>query len=74
MELKTESGVSITILEEGSSKVLIFSKAVRAIGLNKKEISKISSLLTLKPNASKAPINIEPLKSKISKKATSGGH
>lgn len=51
MELKTESGVSITIIEDGSSKVLIFDKSVRAVGLSKEETSKISALLSSKSNA-----------------------
>lgn len=51
MELKTESGVSITIIEDGPSRVLIFDKSVRAVGLNKEETSKISALLSPKPNA-----------------------
>jgi hypothetical protein len=50
MELKTDSGVSITIIEAGSSKVLIFDKSVRAIELNEEELSKISAPLTSKSN------------------------
>jgi hypothetical protein len=50
MELKTDSGVSITIIEEGSSKILVFSKPVRAVGLNKKELTEISNLLISKSN------------------------
>lgn len=73
MELKTESGVSITILKEGSSKVLVFNKPVRAVGLNKKEISKISSLLSLKPDAKESATEIKSLRSKKNKTATSGG-
>jgi hypothetical protein len=46
MEFKTESGVSIKIIEEGSSKIIIFSTSVRAIGLNKDETSRISALLS----------------------------
>jgi hypothetical protein len=45
MEVKTASGVSIKIVDEGSSKILIFSTSVRAIGLNKEETSAISALL-----------------------------
>jgi hypothetical protein len=50
MELKTESGVSITIVDDGSSKVLIFDKSVRAIGLSEEETSKISALLAPNQN------------------------
>lgn len=50
MELKTDSGVSITIIETGSSKVLIFDKSVRAVELNEEELSKISASLTSKQN------------------------
>jgi len=46
MELKTVSGVSIKIIDEDSSKTLIFSTSVRAIGLNKEETSKIGALLS----------------------------
>jgi hypothetical protein len=46
MEFKTKAGVSIKIIDEGSSKTLIFSTSVRAIGLNKKETSKIGALLS----------------------------
>lgn len=46
MELKTESGVSITIIEESSgSKVLLFNKFVRAVELNREETSRIRALL-----------------------------
>lgn len=45
MKLKTESGVSITIIEEGSSRILLFDKSVRAVELNKQEISRINALL-----------------------------
>jgi len=51
MRLKTESGVSITIIEEGSSKILLFNKSVRAIELGKDEISQISALLTQQRSA-----------------------
>jgi hypothetical protein len=54
MELKTESGVLITIIEDGSSKVLIFDKSVRAVGLSKEETSKISALLSSTSNANGA--------------------
>lgn len=45
MEIKTESGVSITIISEGSSKIMLFDRAVRAIELKKEETSQISALL-----------------------------
>jgi hypothetical protein len=45
MELKTASGVSIKIIDEGSSKILFFNKSVRAVELNKQETSKISAML-----------------------------
>lgn len=51
MELKTESGVSIRIIEDGSSKVLIFDRSVRAVGLSEEETSKISALLSSKSDA-----------------------
>ena len=46
MKMKTESGVSITIIPEGSSKVIVFSKPVRAIELKKSESSEISAVLS----------------------------
>lgn len=73
MELKTDSGVSITIIEEGSSKILVFSKPVRAVGLNRKELSKISNLLTSKSNAKKAITGTKKHSSKKNKTADSGG-
>jgi len=45
MEIKTESGVSITIIPEGSSKIMLFDRVVRAIELKKEETSQISALL-----------------------------
>jgi hypothetical protein len=45
MDLKTDSGVSIKIITEGSSKILLFNKPVRAIELKKEETSQISALL-----------------------------
>jgi len=45
MEIKTESGVSITIIPEGSSKIMLFDKPVRAIELKKEETSQVSALL-----------------------------
>ena len=45
MEIKTESGVSITIIPEGSSKVMVFSKPVRVIELKRQESSQMSAIL-----------------------------
>jgi len=71
MELKTESGVSITIIEDGSSKVLIFDKSVRAVGLSKEETSKISALLSSKSNA-KSTSSTKAGESKHKRKTISG--
>jgi len=45
MKVKTDSGVSITIIAEGSSRILFFDKPVRAVELKKEETSQISALL-----------------------------
>ena len=45
MEIKTKSDVSITVISEGSSKILFFNKPVRAIELKKVELSQLSALL-----------------------------
>ena len=45
MEIKTKSDVSITVVPEGSSKILLFNKPVRAIELKKVESSQLSALL-----------------------------
>lgn len=45
MEIKTDSGVSITIISEGSSKVMVFSKPVRVIELKRQESSQMSAIL-----------------------------
>lgn len=45
MKMKTESGVSITFISEGSSKIMSFDKPVRAIELKREEMQKIRSLL-----------------------------
>lgn len=45
MKIKTDSGVSVTIIPEGSSKIMLFDKPVRAIELKKEETSQISTLL-----------------------------
>ena len=71
MELKTESGVSITIIEDGSSKVLIFDKSVRAVGLSKEETSKISALLSSKSNM-KSTSSTKERESKHKRKTISG--
>lgn len=46
MKIKTKSDVSITVAPEGTSKILLFSKPVRAIELKKVELSQLSALLT----------------------------
>ena len=46
MKVETDSGVSITILPEGSSKIMVFDKPVRIIELKKEEASQIRVLLT----------------------------
>lgn len=46
MEIKTKSDVSITVIQEGSSKILLFNKPVRAIELKKVESSQLSALLS----------------------------
>jgi hypothetical protein len=61
MKLKTESGVSIGIIEQGSSKVLLFNKSVRAVELNKEEISRIRTLLTTNSETKKSRSNTESL-------------
>jgi len=45
MKIKTKSDVSITVVPEGTSKILLFNKPVRAIELRKMELSKLSALL-----------------------------
>ena len=47
--MKTESDVSITIIREGSSKILFFNKPVRVIELKKVESSQLSALLASDP-------------------------
>jgi hypothetical protein len=46
MEIKTKSNVLITIVPEGSSKILLFDKPVRALELGRAESSKLVTLLT----------------------------
>lgn len=46
MKVKTDSGVLVTIIPEGSSKLMLFDKPVRAIELKKEETSQISALLS----------------------------
>lgn len=45
MKVETESGVSITIIPEGSSKIMLFDKPVRVIELKKEEIFRLRVLL-----------------------------
>ena len=45
MKVKTESGVSITIIPEGSSKIMLFDRPVRLIEFKKEEVSQMSVLL-----------------------------
>jgi len=45
MKIKTKSDVSITVVPEGSSKILLFDKLVRAVELKKVESSQLSVLL-----------------------------
>ena len=73
MKVKTDSGVSITIIAEGSSKVLTFNKSVRAVELNKEEASKISALLSSNLKTKSTVTDIEPLGAQGNKKATSEG-
>ncbi len=49
MELKTESGVSIIIIDDGSSKVLIFDKSVRVVELNKETEHLVCTVGSRKP-------------------------
>jgi len=49
MKIKTESGVSISFIPEGSSKIILFDKPVRAIELKKEEISRINAFLSSSP-------------------------
>jgi hypothetical protein len=72
MKVKTESGVSITIIEEGSSKVLMFDKSVRAVELNREETSKLSALLSSNRKA-KSSTNTEFCKTQNNKEAASEG-
>ncbi len=71
MELKTDSGVSITIIEAGSSKVLIFDKSVRAVELNEGELSKISASLISKLNNVNSTPAAKRKRAKVEKKANS---
>ena len=57
MKVKTESGVSITIVPEGSSKIMLFNKPVRVIELKKVELSQLSVLLA---SDLETKTNIEP--------------
>jgi hypothetical protein len=55
MKMKTESGVSITLVSEGSSKVVIFDRPVRAIELKQDEVPRINSFLISRSEAESAP-------------------
>jgi hypothetical protein len=68
MRLKTDSGVSIVIVEEGPSKVIFFNRPVRAIELNKQEMSQITALLTADPKTKIGVANREPIKIRESSK------
>jgi hypothetical protein len=46
MKVKTASGVSITFIQEGSSKIILFDRPVRGIELKEQEIARIDSFLT----------------------------
>ena len=46
MKVETDSGVLITIIPEGSSKIILFDKPVRVVELKKEEASQLRSLLT----------------------------
>jgi len=54
MKVKTESGVSITLVSEGSSKIVIFDRPVRAIELKQHEIPRINSFLISRSEAESA--------------------
>ncbi len=69
MELRTDSGVSITIIEAGSSRVLIFDKSVRAVELNKEEVYKISASLISKSKIESSGTNSKRMRSKDKSKA-----
>ena len=45
MKIKTDSGVSITFIQEGSSKIMLFDRPVRGIELKEREILQIGALL-----------------------------
>lgn len=45
MEIKTQSGVCISVGSEGSSKVLFFDKPIRTVELTKRELLQISTVL-----------------------------
>ena len=63
MEIKTESDVSIIVIPEGSSKILLFNKPVRAIELKKMESSQLSALLA---SDFETKINVEPKTRRLS--------
>jgi hypothetical protein len=71
MELKTDSGVSITIIEAGSSRVIVFDKSVRAVELNEEEISKISASLSAKLENSDSKPKVKRKQTKVENKPDS---
>jgi hypothetical protein len=73
MELKTESGVSITIIEEGSSRILIFDRSVRAVELNEDETAKISTVLSSNLKARRFASNTDLTKTQNDRGATLEG-
>lgn len=64
MELKTESGVSITIIEGDSSAILAFDRSVRAVELSKAELSKIKAFLSPSMNTNSIDDDCKPSKKK----------
>jgi hypothetical protein len=55
MKIKTESGVSITLVSEGSSKIVIFDRPVRIVELKQEEIPRINSFLNSGSEAESVP-------------------
>jgi hypothetical protein len=55
MEIKTKSDVSIRIVPEGSSRILLFDQPVRILELGKVELTKLSALLA-------SDLEMQPLK------------
>jgi len=76
MRIKTESGVSISFVTQGSSKVLVFDRPVRAVELKKEEIAQINALLASRfevtgSHESERPFR--PVASSRSRKTNCGG-